>query len=180
MKTEPVIDYDVSTGRESEIQKNISDITATNPALTQDRAKFDAAFGYQTADVGKKALLDSFFDSKRVKSQDDFLGILNYGRTVSEDLKGSPEYKMAKSRFDAVQNYKSFTVPQFSSAIASGSLIPGSQAYKDLMSNPESASNIRKAQALNAINKKPVSEEGKREAVMGEIKATTFGQAVAD
>lgn len=180
VKTEAPVDYNVSTGREADIQKNLSDITATNPALTQDRAKFDAAFGYSTADVGKKALLDSFFDSKRVKSQDDFLGILNSGRTVSEDLKGSPEYKMAKSRFDAVQNYKSFTVPQFSSAIANGSLIPGSQAYKDLMSNPESASNVRKAQALNAINKKPASDEGKRESVMNEIKATTFGQAVAD
>lgn len=48
------------------------------------------------------------------------------------------------------------------------------------MSNPESADKIRKAEAMNRINKKTVADEDKREAVMSEIRSTTFGQAVAD
>lgn len=174
------VDFNVSAGREEEIQKNLASITATNPALTQDRAKFDAAFGYSTADAGKKALLDSFYDSKRPKTQDEMYAMMSSGAQIMGEASKTPEFASAKKRFDAVQAYKSFSVPQFSSALAKGTVIPGSQTYKDLMSNPESADKIRKAEAMNRINKKTVADEDKREAVMSEIRSTTFGQAVAD
>ena len=60
----PVIDYNVSTGREQEIQDNISKITQTNPNLLKDRNAYNQAFGYDTADQGKKALLDSTFNGQ--------------------------------------------------------------------------------------------------------------------
>jgi hypothetical protein len=63
VKTEPVIDYNVSTGRESAIQKNVTDITTANPALLKDRTAYNQAFGYDTADQGKKAMLDASFQS---------------------------------------------------------------------------------------------------------------------
>lgn len=65
------MDFNVSAGRETEIQKNLNDISSGNPALLGDRAKFDQAFGYSTADAGKKALLDSFFESKQAKPDSD-------------------------------------------------------------------------------------------------------------
>lgn len=61
-KTEPV-DYNKSVGRESEIQKNITDITKSNPSLLKDRTAYDKAFGYATADEGKKAILDTQYQS---------------------------------------------------------------------------------------------------------------------
>ena len=48
--TVPQVDFNVSQGREGEIQKNISDITATNPNLFRDRNAYNQAFGYETAD----------------------------------------------------------------------------------------------------------------------------------
>ena len=112
------VDFNASAGREDEIQKNLASITATNPALTQDRAKFDAAFGYQTADAGKKALLDSFYDSKRPKTQDEMYAMLSSGAQIMGEASKTPEFASAKKRFDAVQAYKSFSIPQFSSALA--------------------------------------------------------------
>lgn len=112
------VDFNVSAGREEEIQKNLASITATNPALTQDRAKFDAAFGYSTADAGKKALLDSFYDSKRPKTQDEMYAMLSSGAQIMGEASKTPEFASAKKRFDAVQAYKSFSIPQFSSALA--------------------------------------------------------------
>ena len=48
--TVPQVDFNVSQGREGEIQKNIADITATNPNLLKDRNAYNQAFGYETAD----------------------------------------------------------------------------------------------------------------------------------
>lgn len=60
-KTEQTVDYNVSTGREQQIQDNISKITQASPNLLKDRNAYNQAFGYETADAGKKALLDSTF-----------------------------------------------------------------------------------------------------------------------
>ena len=43
--------WDVSAGREAEISSNLTRITGENPTLLSDRAKFDQAFGYATADA---------------------------------------------------------------------------------------------------------------------------------
>ncbi len=59
-KIEPVIDYNVSAGREWEIQDNIAKITQTNPKLLKDRNAYNQAFGYETADAWKKAMFLSF------------------------------------------------------------------------------------------------------------------------
>ena len=49
-EVKPQVDFNVSQGREGEIQKNIADITATNPNLLKDRNAYNQAFGYETAD----------------------------------------------------------------------------------------------------------------------------------
>lgn len=73
-----------------------------------------------------------------------------------------------------------YSVGQFSSALKNGKILKGSQLYDDLSKNPASAEKLRKAEALNRINSEPTNEEDVRENVLGEIKATTFGQAVSD
>ena len=72
-KTTPSVNFDSSAGREVEINSNLSRISGDNPALLQDRQAFDKAFGYATADEGKKALLDSFFESKKPAADENSL-----------------------------------------------------------------------------------------------------------
>lgn len=62
----PKIDTNVSAGREKEIMSNLADGAKNAPQLFKDRASFDAAYGYSTADAGKKAILDSFYKQSNV------------------------------------------------------------------------------------------------------------------
>ena len=81
-KVEPVKDFNLSTGRETEIQDNISKITQASPNLLKDRNAYNQAFGYETADTGKKALLDATFNGQMKPSQDDIFNSLRSGVTV--------------------------------------------------------------------------------------------------
>lgn len=104
--TETPKNYDVSTGREQEIQSNLTRISAENPALLTDRAKFDQAFGYATADAGKKALLDSFFDSSVKRSSNDYFALLASNSPFDPKLRTDPQFQSAKARFDSISGLK--------------------------------------------------------------------------
>lgn len=84
-KTEVPIDYNKSTGRENEISDNLTRITGQDPGLLTDRTRFNDAFGYSTADGGKKALLDSFFAGKQPNADSIFQGIIA-GQSISNTL----------------------------------------------------------------------------------------------
>lgn len=150
--TAPVVDFNVSTGREAEIQKNLNDITAGNAALLTDRAKYDQAFGYATADAGKKALLDSFFDSKRPKADETSIyAMLRHGQTVPKELESTPAFRTAKLRADAFSKFSGYDAGKFASAIKNGQILPGSQVYKDLLADPNLGKNLRIAEKFSAI-----------------------------
>lgn len=122
--TEATKNYDISTGREEEIQSNLTRISAENPALLTDRAKFDQAFGYATADVGKKALLDSFFNSKsaNMDSGSIFSTLLSGGQIPKSNV-GTSEFKIAFNRLSNLRKFSAYSVSQLVSAIGK-ELIP--------------------------------------------------------
>jgi len=103
--TEPVINYNSSVGREGEISTNLTNITTQDPNLTKDRGLFDQAFGYSTADSGKKAILDSFFQSKTVD----------------------------QPRMDALKGLIGASETQLYDAMTGGTLTPGGEKWNDLI-----------------------------------------------
>jgi len=122
----PVVNFDSSVGREAEINANLARISQENPNLLTDRSKFDSAFGYTTADIGKKALLDSFFDQ---------------GRKNAETLW-------------AIKKYSNYSVSDFSYDLANWKISNTTKGY--LSSDPVATAKIKKAEDLNRINGKKV------------------------
>lgn len=177
----PVIDYNTSVGRESEIQKNLQEGAKNAPALFKDRATFNAAYGYDTADAGKKALLDSFFNSQQVVPDENtlFAQIVS-GQTQWIDTK-STAYTSAKKRADNYQRFSNYNPNQFSSALRNGDILEGSQTWKDLQSNPQAKANIQKAKTLNQINGEQQDVNNSAKTIMKDIVETTgIGSAFSD
>ncbi len=146
-KTEPVIDYNVSAGREWEIQDNIAKITQTNPNLLKDRNAYNQAFGYETADAGKKALLDSTFSGQVKPSQDDIFNSMRSGVSVWDPK--STEFRQAQARINTFNKYSVYDTASLATSLQSGDLLVGTKAYNDLVSDPTMALKIQKAQAFN-------------------------------
>lgn len=150
IKTEAPIDYNTSVWREGEIQKNISEITAWNPTLLKDRNAFNQSFGYETADQGKKAILDSAFQSgqPRTVTSDEMFSTFLTKTPVADDQKSSLPYRIAQNRYAKASSYSTMTPSQVSSAMNNGKLIEWSQTYEDLKTlNPkivQDAENLRK------------------------------------
>lgn len=146
-KTEPVIDYNVSAGREWEIQDNVAKITQTNPNLLKDRNAYNQAFGYETADAGKKALLDSTFSGQVKPSQDDIFNSMRAGVSVWDPK--STEFRQAQARINTFKKYSVYDTASLATSLQSGDLLVGTKAYNDLVSDPTMALKIQKAQAFN-------------------------------
>lgn len=175
------VNYDSSVGRDQEILANLSEGYKNAPDLFADEATFRASYGYATADEGKKRMLDAFYQAKQPKNEDQFFSILaSGGRVWNESSKALPAYQSAVKRFEDIQKYKGFTSSQFSSALSSGKIIPGSRVYKDLQNDPVAKVNMEKAVTLNRINGVGTNENKVRETVMSEIGTSPFGKAVAD
>lgn len=153
----PQVDFNVSQGREWEIQKNIADITATNPTLLKDRNAYNQAFGYETADQWKKAILDSAFQSgqPQVPNADMMFSSIVMKAPVPDDQKTTTQYKIAQNRYLKANSYASMTPAQVSSDITSGKLIEWSQTYEDIKAlNPKL---IQDTNNLRIVNGSKVS-----------------------
>ena len=67
-------------------------------------------------------------------------------------IKTTPEYKKAEKRFNDYSLYQNLTPEEFGVSLADWLIIPGTQLYKDLSTNPEIKIKLDKAHALNKIN----------------------------
>jgi len=150
-KVEP-IDFNLSQGREWDIQKNVADITSTNPTLLKDRNAYNKAFGYETADQWKKALLDSAFQSgqPQTPNADIMFSSILMKAPVPDDQKTTTQYKIAQNRYLKANSYASMTPSQLSSDITSGKLIEWSQTYEDIKSmNPKLVQDTNNLRIVN-------------------------------
>jgi surface antigen len=141
-KQEPTIDYNSSIGREDQIGNNLATITTQTPELLIDRTKYDRAFGYSTADEGKKALLDSFFAS---------------GKKNIDNV-------------NTIKQYAGASVNELSASLLDGSMSPYTKSV--LMSDPILSAKIKKADELNRLNNKKVDNTAIGEKQTAEILAT--------
>lgn len=149
-KVEAPIDYNTSAGRESEIQKNVSELTKTNPNLLKDRNAYNKAFGYDTADQGKKAILDASFTWSQPApvTASSLYNIIASKQEVPLEQRNSGAYRVANNRYQRVNQYVNMTPSEVNQAFTSGKLVEGSQTFEDLkLLNPklvQDAVNLRK------------------------------------
>ncbi len=80
-------------------------------------------------------------------------------QVLPEVVKTTNNYVKAQNRFNQYNQFKNLNQSQYQQLLAQGKLIPGTQAYNDLMNDPVAKSNIIKAQNLNAINQNQKAEE---------------------
>jgi hypothetical protein len=148
-KTEAPIDYNKSQGREGDIQANIKQITTDNPALLKDRNAYNQAFGYDTADQGKKAMLDaSFSTGNQVPTASAMYNAIVGKADIPEEQKLTPSYKIAQNRYTKANMFSWMTPSQLANEMKNVKLVEGSQTYEDLKAmNPklvQDATNLRK------------------------------------
>lgn len=148
-KVEPVIDYNKSQGREQDIQSNIKQITTDNPALLKDRNAYNQAFGYDTADQGKRAMLDaSFSTGNQVPTASAMYNAIVGKADIPEEQKITLSYKIAQNRYAKVSMFSGMTASQVANEMKNVKLVEGSQAFDDLKAmNPklvQDAINLRK------------------------------------
>ena len=79
--------------------------------------------GYETADAGKKALIDAFWNSKQPKDEGQFLNMLRTGAMITNEMKKSPQYTSALKRYNNLIKYSGYTVPNLVSALNSGDIM---------------------------------------------------------
>ena len=136
VKTEAPINYNTSVGREAEIQKNVAEITKGNPALLKDRNAFNKAFWYDTADQGKKALLDSaFMGGNQPMDQKSVLNAFISGVSVPEQ--NTQAYRNAKVQFDTFKKFNAMTPTQLLDNLKQGQI--GTEMDALLNQNPNYA-----------------------------------------
>lgn len=149
--TEAPIDFNSSQGREQDIQSNIKQITTDNPALLKDRNAYNQAFGYDTADQGKKAMLDASFNTgNQVPTASAMYNNIVAKADIPDDLKTSLSYKIANNRYMKANMYSTMTPSQLSSEMTNSKLVQGSQAYEDLKAmNPKLVQDTENLRIVN-------------------------------
>ncbi len=148
VSTNPVIDYNKSQGRESEIQKNVTEITTANPALLKDRNAYNKAFGYDMADDGKRAMLDAGFTGWQpiaMTADQTFQAIRAWQPIQNQNTN---EYRSANARYNTFKRFSLMDPATLSTALNSGDLLQGTTTYNDLMSDPAMSTKLQKAKAF--------------------------------
>lgn len=151
-KTEAPIDYNASQGRETEIQDNIANITAKNPALLKDRNAYNQAFGYETADAWKKAMLDASFNGSQPAqpTANSMYNAIATKADIPDDQKTSLPFKIAQNRYTKASSFSTMTASQLANEMDNSRFIQGSQAYEDVKAmNPKLVQDTENLRIVN-------------------------------
>lgn len=103
------------------------------------------------------------------------------GQITNPQITNTAEYKSAVGRIDKVNTIKGYDQSQISTLLAEGKLVPGTQLYKDLSTDPATLAKITNAQKLNVINKVAVNKDNVlANAAETVIDETPLGKAFKD
>lgn len=124
-------------------------ISSTNANLLNNRRDFDEAFGYKAKDAGEKAMVDSFWRAKNKMDSKSLYNALETGETIPKESIKTPQFEDAVIRKQSVNKFENLTPFQLSKQLNTN-LIPGTQAYNDLMAkNPKLVSDANKLSSIN-------------------------------
>jgi len=89
-------------------------------------------------------------------TSDDYFNAIKTGAGVSQFGTNTREYAEAKSRANEFTRFKGMSPEQLSVQLKSGKLVPWTTAFNDLLNDPQTSIVVKKAQALNQVNKSEV------------------------
>lgn len=138
VKTEPVIDYTQAQGREQEIMTNLEKFKTQ--WMTPDQIKW--ASGYEQATPEKKAIIEWFLNPVKQDAGTIFSTLRAGGSVPMSD---TPEYRQAQARYNTFKRFSTYDVASLSTAMQQGDLLMGTQAYNDVISDPNMLAKIQKA-----------------------------------
>jgi len=86
------------------------------------------------------------------QSSQDLFSQLRQWIALPDSLKGTTEYKEAMARLSRFNTYKWLNASQYGTLLSSWVLLPNTQLYSDLMSDPFTAQAIQQAKTINTLN----------------------------
>lgn len=134
----PVVDYTQAQWREQEIMSNLEKFKTQ--WMTPDQIKW--ASGYENATPEKKAIIEWFLNPVKQDAGTIF-SILRAGGSVPTS--DTPEYRQAQARYNTFKRFSTYDVASLSTAMQQGDLLMGTQAYNDVISDPNMLAKIQKA-----------------------------------
>ena len=116
-------------------------IKAQNQAvMDQNKQKADLATQDRQAIAKETQIANTPTDSGTI------FATLRAGGTVASQ--NTPEYRQAQSRYNTFKKFSTYDVASLSTSIQSGDLLMGTQAYTDLVSDPNMLAKIQKAKVF--------------------------------
>lgn len=141
-KVEPVVDYTQAQWREQDIMTNLEKFKNQN--MTPEQIK--NASGYAQATPEKKAIIEWFLNPVKQDSGSIF-NTLKMGGSVPAT--NTQEYRQAQARYNTFKKFSTYDVASLSTALQSGDLLMGTQAFTDLTSDPAMLAKIQRARAFS-------------------------------
>jgi len=134
----PVVDYTQAQWREQEIMSNLEKFKTQ--WMTPDQIKW--ASGYENATPEKKAIIEWFLNPVKQDAGTIFSTLRAGGSVPMSD---TPEYRQAQARYNTFKRFTTYDVASLSTAMQQGDLLMGTQAYNDVISDPNMLAKIQKA-----------------------------------
>lgn len=134
----PVVDYTQAQWREQEIMSNLEKFKTQ--WMTPDQIKW--ASGYENATPEKKAIIEWFLNPVKQDAGTIFSTLRAGGSVPMSD---TPEYRQAQARYNTFKRFSTYDVASLSTAMQQGDLLMGTQAYNDVISDPNMLAKIQKA-----------------------------------
>lgn len=148
--TQPIQD----PNREQEILKNLNEGYQYNPRLFETRENFEKAYNYANKPENERAVLDSFWNSKR-QDADSLYARMRNGETLNDTDYNSIDGEVARFRKRQTDYYAGFTPSQLLVEVRDGNLYEGSQEWNDLaQANPQLVQQLSQLMLVNGVRPK--------------------------
>lgn len=140
--------------REQEILKNLNEGYQYNPRLFDTRENFEKAYNYANKPENERAVLDSFWNSKR-QDADSLYARMRNGETLNDTDYNSIDGEVARFRKRQTDYYAGFTPSQLLAEVRDGNLYEGSQEWNDLaQANPQLVQQLSQLMLVNGVRPK--------------------------
>lgn len=135
------------------------------PVFGEDQAKTDAqmALEKQKSDLRQSEVtkanevkaaevlkLKQDQEAQLANNEWAILNTLRSGWIVPESVKSSPYYKTAQSTYNKMQQYSNYSTGELVTAMNSGSILPGTSLYNEMMKDPAMKSKLNSANIYRA------------------------------
>ena len=89
-------------------------------------------------------------EAQLANNEGAILNTLRSGGIIPESVKSSPYYKTAQSTYNKMQQYSNYSTGELVTAMNSGSILPGTSLYNEMMKDPAMKAKLNSANIYRA------------------------------